>query len=59
MREAGATAFPLALETASPRLQKLIGKHLNLEKLRENLEYICKTYPHVILELQSMHGFPL
>jgi amino acid adenylation domain-containing protein/FkbM family methyltransferase len=58
MVRAGTVNMALALETASPRLQKLMGKNLNVEKLRENLEYICERYPHVILELFTMHGFP-
>jgi amino acid adenylation domain-containing protein len=58
MVKAGTVNIALALETASPRLQKLIGKHLNLEKLQENLEYLCENYPNVILELFFMHGFP-
>jgi amino acid adenylation domain-containing protein/non-ribosomal peptide synthase protein (TIGR01720 family) len=58
MVKAGLVRLGLALETASPRLQKLIGKHLNIEKLRTNLEYIAEKYPHVILELYTMHGFP-
>lgn len=58
MVEAGTVNLALALETASPRLQKLIDKHLNLEKFRENVEYLCETYPHVILELFTMHGIP-
>ncbi|UCH92856.1 MAG: amino acid adenylation domain-containing protein [Candidatus Aminicenantes bacterium] len=58
MVKAGTVSAALALETASPRLQKLVGKNLNLEKLMENLEYLCKYYPHVILELFVMHGFP-
>jgi len=56
--EAGVTTVALALETASPRLQKLIKKNLNIKKLHENLEYICKKYPHVLTELYTMHGFP-
>ncbi len=56
--KAGTVNIAMALETASPRLQKLIGKNLDIEKLRENIEYICETYPHVILELFTMHGFP-
>jgi radical SAM superfamily enzyme YgiQ (UPF0313 family) len=55
---AGTTGATLALETASPRLQKLIGKHINLPKLKENLDYITETYPHIILGLQTMIGFP-
>jgi amino acid adenylation domain-containing protein len=58
MVKAGTVSVALALETASPRLQKLIKKNLNLERLRENIEYLCTTYPHVILELFTMHGFP-
>jgi amino acid adenylation domain-containing protein len=58
MVEAGTVNIALALETASPRLQKMIGKNLNIEKLRENLEYICRRYPQVLLELFTMHGFP-
>jgi radical SAM superfamily enzyme YgiQ (UPF0313 family) len=58
MVKAGTTSVGLSLETASPRLQKLIGKYLNIEKLRKNAEYFIKKYPHVILELQTMHGFP-
>jgi amino acid adenylation domain-containing protein/non-ribosomal peptide synthase protein (TIGR01720 family) len=58
MIKAGATSFPLALETASPRLQKLIRKNLDIKKLRENLEYIIEKHPQVILELHTMLGFP-
>jgi len=58
MVEAGTLNIAMALETASPRLQKLIKKNLNIEKLRKNLEYTCKKYPHVILELFTMIGFP-
>jgi amino acid adenylation domain-containing protein len=58
MIKAGAVNFAFALETASPRIQKLIGKNMNLEKFRKNIEYICKKYPEIILELFTMHGFP-
>ncbi|MGD2090215.1 MAG: amino acid adenylation domain-containing protein [Candidatus Aminicenantes bacterium] len=58
MMEAGTVSLALALETASPRLQKLVGKNLNLETLSENIQYICQKYPQVILELFTMHGFP-
>ena len=58
MVQAGTTSFALALETASPRLQKLIGKNLNLDKLREVLDYISTRHPQIILELFTMHGFP-
>lgn len=58
MVEAGTVNFALALETASPRLQKLINKHLNLERFRATAEYVCEKYPHVILELFTLHGIP-
>ncbi|MCP4218397.1 MAG: AMP-binding protein, partial [bacterium] len=54
MMEAGTTSIALALESASPRLQKLIKKNLNLVKFRKNIEYICEKYPHVLLELFTM-----
>lgn len=58
MFEAGTVNIGVALETASPRLQKLLGKNLNLERFRRNVEYICAHYPNVILDLTSMHGLP-
>jgi amino acid adenylation domain-containing protein len=58
MIEAGTVTICLALESASPRIQELIKKNLNLEKFRENVCYITKKYPHIILEMELMHGFP-
>jgi hypothetical protein len=58
MVEAGAVTMDLALETASPRLQKLIRKNVDIERLRENVEYIIRNYPKAILGVQIMHGFP-
>ncbi len=58
MVAAGTVSFALALETTSKRLQKLIGKNLNVERFKENVEYISSKYPEVILELFTMHGFP-
>ena len=58
MVEAGTVNLGLALETASPRLQKLIKKNMNIDKLREIARYFCDRYPGVILELFTMHGFP-
>ncbi len=54
----GTKSVNLALESASPRLQKLMGKNLKIDKLYENLQYIVSQYPHVILGLNAMHGFP-
>jgi amino acid adenylation domain-containing protein len=56
--KAGTVNIALSLETASPRLQKLVKKNMNLAKLKDNIQYICDKYPHIILELQVMHGFP-
>ncbi|MFC2140931.1 amino acid adenylation domain-containing protein [Acidobacteriota bacterium] len=58
MVEAGTVVMDLALETTSPRLQKLTGKNLNLEKLHRNFEYIMEKYPRVILETALLHGIP-
>ncbi len=58
MVEAGTVNIAFALETGSPRLQKLIKKHLNIDKFRKSIEYTCAKYPEIIVELQTMHGFP-
>jgi len=58
MVEAGTITMDLALETTSKRLQKLVRKNLNLKKLEENVQYIAKNHPQVILELQILHGIP-
>jgi len=58
MVEAGTRGINLSLETASPRLQKLLKKYLNIEKFKEVMDYISTRYPGVILEIATMHGFP-
>jgi amino acid adenylation domain-containing protein len=58
MAQAGVIDFALSLETASPRLQRLIGKNLNIKKLRKNIDYICENHRPIILELNTIHGFP-
>jgi radical SAM superfamily enzyme YgiQ (UPF0313 family) len=58
MIEAGTVNISFALDTASPRLQKLVGRNLNIEKFRKNIEYVCRTYPSLISEFQTIHGFP-
>lgn len=58
MVQSGTKNIALALETASPRIQTLIGKNLNLDKFLKNIEYITEKYPNVILELFTMIGFP-
>jgi amino acid adenylation domain-containing protein len=58
MVEAGTVSLAFALETASPRLQKLIRKNLDIPKMKENILHFCQKYPHVSLELFIMLGFP-
>ena len=58
MIQGGAVGINLSLESASNRMQKVMRKNLNIQKFKENLEYICKAYPDAITTLNSMHGFP-
>lgn len=58
MVEAGTRLFNLSLETASPRLQKLLKKDLDLDQFGRAVNYIATKHPNVILELATMHGFP-
>jgi amino acid adenylation domain-containing protein len=58
MVEAGTKGINLSLETASPRLQKLLAKNLDLDRFRAVVEYIATKHEDVILEMATMHGFP-
>ncbi len=58
MVEGGSVGINLSLEHASPRMQGVMRKNLNVDKLKENLTYISEKYPSVILTLNAMHGFP-
>jgi len=58
MVEAGMAHIAMALETASPRLQKLVRKNLDLDRLKENMDYCAGRYPGLLLELFMMIGFP-
>jgi len=58
MMKGGAVGVNVSLESASPRMQKVMRKYLNIEKFKENLEYICKQYPEAVTTLNTMHGFP-
>ena len=58
MVEAGTRGINLSLETASPRLQKLIQKNLDIDTFKRNIDYIAQKHPEVILEIAVMHGFP-
>ena len=58
MVEAGTRGINLSLETASPRLQKLIRKNLDLDKFKAVVDYIAREHPEIILEMATMHGLP-
>ncbi len=42
MVRAGVTWVSIAVESASPRIQKLIKKNLDIEKVRDNIEYASR-----------------
>jgi len=58
MVEGGSIGLNLSLEHAAPRMQEIMRKRLDVDKLHKILEYITKTYPQVNLTLNAMHGFP-
>ena len=58
MMEGGSVGVNVSPESASPRMQKVMRKGLNIPKFRENLEYICKNHPGAVTTLNTMHGFP-
>lgn len=58
MMQGGAVGVNVSLESASPRMQKVMRKNLDIERFRENLDYICKNYPSAVTTLNTMHGFP-
>lgn len=58
MVAAGTRGINLSLETASPRLQKLIKKNLDINKFKAVIDYIAEKHPDIILEMATMHGFP-
>lgn len=56
MKEAGTKFTSIAVETGSPRLQKLIQKNLDLDKVFKTIEYIAKA--GIITRGFFMLGFP-
>ena len=58
MVEGGLRGMNLSLEHASPRLQKVMRKNLDVDRFRENIQYVASKYPHVVVGLYTMHGFP-
>ena len=58
MVEAGGLGVNISLESGSARMQKVMRKNLDLDKFYKNAAYIVDKYPHVVLGLNAMHGFP-
>ncbi len=58
MVEAGGLGVNISLESGSARMQKVMRKNLDLDKFYNNAAYIVDKYPHVVLGLNAMHGFP-
>jgi len=58
MMQGGSVGINVSLESASPRMQKVMRKNLNIPKFRDNLEYLINTYPEAVTTLNTMHGFP-
>ena len=58
MMQGGTVGVNVSLESASPRMQKVMRKGLDIERFRENLEYITKEHPEAVTVLNTMHGFP-
>tara|TARA_B100000029_G_scaffold506821_1_gene590289 strand:+ start:425 stop:2089 length:1665 start_codon:yes stop_codon:yes gene_type:complete len=58
MMQGGAVGVNVSLESASNRMQKVMRKYLDVDKFKENLQYICEKYPEAVTTLNTMHGFP-
>ncbi len=56
LKKAGAYMVTFAIETASPRIQKLIRKNLNIEKVAENINHASAI--GLIVKGFFMLGFP-
>ena len=56
LRQAGTIFIAFAIETGSPRMQKLIKKNIQLDKIKQNIEiaHSLRIHPHGF----SMIGFP-
>ncbi len=56
LKAAGCYNLTLSVETASPRIQKLIGKNLNIEKTMKNIRYAHSL--GILTRAYFMTGFP-
>ena len=58
MYEGGTRGMNLSLEHPSPRLQQVMRKGLDVDKFKENIQYIATKYPDIVVGMNTMHGFP-
>lgn len=56
LKEAGTYAITFALETSSQRIQKLINKNINIERLRRIIDYSSRQ--GILTKCYFMIGFP-
>lgn len=56
MKKAGMRQIEVGIETGSPRMQKLINKHLDLEKARRMIEFLLKN--KIGVTLFFIYGLP-
>ena len=54
--QAGAIWFTYAIESANPAIQKLVNKHIDLNKARDIIEYTQNK--GVAVNIDTMYGFP-
>ena len=56
MKQAGMVRMSFGVETGSPRMQKLINKHLDLKKAKGLVDFLLKE--QIWVGLYFMYGFP-
>ena len=56
MKQAGLVRISFGVETGSPRMQKLINKHLDLKKAKSLVDFLLKE--QLWVGLYFMYGFP-
>jgi len=56
MKDAGVYQITFSVETASPRLQELVGKHLDIERTMRNVRYAHRR--GIVTKSYFMLGFP-
>ena len=56
LHDMGMKGISVAIETASPRVQELIGKRLNIERTKKNIELLAER--NIFVNAFFMVGFP-